>query len=318
MIPQHRRQALGAIYADRIEPALGRLRPIPYDIGQTIVIAGSPRSGTTWLAEILHTIPRSAILWEPLYLDADPKLRHLGFGWRTYISPERDRPDMQAYLRGILTGRILNRWTLQRTDALDVWRVKRWIVKFCRANMLLPWLTLRFPVRRPLLLLRHPCAVVASQIRNGAWANPTLPDCPEFFDAYPHLRAACTGLRTQEEILAAQWSMDYFVPLNAPPPHRWQLVVYERLVREGPGELRKIFAGLNVEMPGDAMAHLRIPSATASPSSGLGIRQGRDALDGWRSVLSPSQCQRVLDVTSAFGLDFYGPDPEPDYRRLPN
>ena len=174
IVPLRLRQSLGALYASRIEPTLGRLRPLPYDIRQTIVIAGSPRSGTTWLAELLNTIPRSAILWEPLFLDADPQLPKIGFGWRTYVPPDRDRPEMEAYLRRVLTGRVLNPWTLQRTSLRDVYRVKRWIVKFVRANMLLPWLTLRFPTRRPLLLVRHPCAVVASQIRNGAWANPAI------------------------------------------------------------------------------------------------------------------------------------------------
>jgi Sulfotransferase family len=314
IIPLHLRRRLGETYADRIEPALGRLRLFPYDIRQTIVITGSPRSGTTWLAELLGTIPRSAMLWEPLFPDADPELRRIGFTERTYIRPEGERPEMEAYLRRVLTGRVLNRWTLQRTSLLDVYRATRWIVKFVRANMLLPWLARRFPVRRPLLLIRHPCAVVASQSRIASWREATISDCPEFFDAFPRLRSTCSRLKTQEEILAARWCLDYFVPLTTPPPHAWQIVSYERLVLEGPRELQKIFAGLNIAMPPDAAAHLHTPSATARPWSG--IRQGVDPLDGWRRVLSPIQCQRVLDVTSAFGLDIYGHDLEPDYRRL--
>src|SRR5262249_51250275 len=158
IVPLRVRQRIGAAYADRIEPALGRLRLFPYDIRQTIVITGSPRSGTTWLAELLGTIPRSAMLWEPLFPDADPELRRIGFAERTYIPPHCEQPAMEAYLRRALTGRALNRWTLQRTNLLDVYRVRRWIVKFVRANMLLPWLVRRFPVHRPLLLIRHPCA----------------------------------------------------------------------------------------------------------------------------------------------------------------
>jgi Sulfotransferase family len=314
LVPLRVRQWVGAAYADRIEPPLGRLRLFPYDIRQTIVITGSPRSGTTWLAELLGTIPRSAMLWEPLFPDADPELRRIGFMERTYIPPNGERPEMEAYLRRVLTGRVLNRWTLQQTNLLAVYRVKRWIVKFVRANMLLPWLICRFPVRRPLLLIRHPCAVVASQGRMGPWQKALITDCPEFFEAYPHLRATCAGLKTQEEVLAARWCLDYFVPLTTPPPHPWQVVPYERLVREGPRELQRIFAGLNIPMPPDATAQLKTPSATAR--SWAGIRQGADPLDSWRRVLSPDQCQRILNVTAAFGINVYGHDLEPDYRRL--
>jgi Sulfotransferase family len=314
IIPVHLRRRIGETYADHIEPVVGRMRLFPYDIRQTIVITGSPRSGTTWLAELLGTIPRSAMLWEPLFLDADPELRRIGFGDRTYIPPDGERPDMEAYLRRVLTGRTLNRWTLQHTNVFDVCRVRQWIVKFVRANMLLPWLVRRFPVRRPLVLIRHPCAVVASQSRIGAWKHPVIPDCPEFFDAYPHLRSICSRLKTQEEILAARWCMDNFVPLSTPPPHAWRVVPYERLVRDGPRELQRIFSELNVAMPREATTRLRTPSASATPRSR--IRHGLDPLDGWRSILSPVQCQRVLDVTAAFGLDVYGHDLEPDYGRL--
>lgn len=314
IIPTDLRRRIGETYAEHIEPVLGHVRLFPYDIRRTIVITGSPRSGTTWLAELLGTIPRSAMLWEPLFPDADPELRRIGFRERTYVPPDAERPDMEAYLRRVLTGRTLNRWTLQHTGVLEVCRVRQWIVKFVRANMLLPWLIRRFPVRRPLVLIRHPCAVVASQSRIGAWRDPAIPDCPEFFDAYPRLRSICARLKTQEEILAARWCMDNFVPLTAPPPHAWQVVPYERLVRDGARELDRIFTGLGVAMPPAATARLRTPSASATPRSR--IRHGMDPLDGWRSVLSPIQAQRVLDVTAAFELDVYGQDLEPDYRRL--
>jgi hypothetical protein len=255
------------------------------------------------------------MLWEPLFLDADPELGRIGFTERTYIAPDAERPDMESYLRRVLTGRVLNRWTLGHTNLRQIYRVRRWIVKFVRANMLLPWLIRRFPVRRPLLIIRHPCAVVASQSRIGAWQKATISDCPELFDAFPHLRPICARMKTQVEILAARWCLDYFVPLTTPPPHPWQTIPYERLVRDGPRELERVFAGLDIPMPHDATRHLQNPSASASPRSR--IRHGLDPLDGWRSALSPVQSQQVLDVTAAFGLDdVYGHDLEPDYHRL--
>lgn len=37
---------------------------------------------------------------------------------------------------------------------------RRWIVKFVDANLMLGWLATRVPVKTPVLMLRHPCAVI--------------------------------------------------------------------------------------------------------------------------------------------------------------
>ena len=46
---------------------------------------------------------------------------------------------------------------------------KQWIVKFCRANRMLPWMVEHLDIRPPIYLLRHPCAVVSSQLRHEAF-----------------------------------------------------------------------------------------------------------------------------------------------------
>lgn len=44
------------------------------DITNNLIIAGSPRSGTTWLAEIFSDILDKPILWEPLANGAIPEV----------------------------------------------------------------------------------------------------------------------------------------------------------------------------------------------------------------------------------------------------
>ena len=112
----------------------GRLRSINYDMGNTIVIAGSPRSGTTWLSEILHTIPRSCILHEPINPNSVSEVNALELGWRPYITPEADWPEVQEFMMRVLTGQVLNSHTVRRARPAEILRNEHWIIKFVRAD----------------------------------------------------------------------------------------------------------------------------------------------------------------------------------------
>lgn len=297
---------------------IGRLKAVNYDIKNTIIISGSPRGGTTWLAETLNTIPGSSILWEPLGLQYVPTLEKMGFDWRTYISPDTEWAEAENYLGNVVRGRVLTRGTLSRASLAQMIQTKYWIVKFCRANMLLKWLTDRFCTRTPILLIRHPCAVVLSQMRHGGWDDPGGSYYPGFYDkfipAYPQFYDLLKNLRSREEMLAATWCMEYYVPLSQPKPHPWVLVPYERLVRYGSEELQRIFNALEIEMPEDAIIQLEKPSSTTVKESN--VYQRKDPLAGWKEGLSNNQAQRILSIVAEFGLDFYSSELEPDYSRL--
>ncbi len=43
------------------------------DYSKVMIISGSPRSGTTWLGELISNIPKSIMLFEPLNLNHNPK-----------------------------------------------------------------------------------------------------------------------------------------------------------------------------------------------------------------------------------------------------
>jgi len=303
---------------------IGLLKSRNHDVGNNIIIAGSPRGGSTWLAEVLNTIPETSIIWEPFNLGHVPRVSWrkkvpefaaLGLGWRPYIAPDEEAAPVEAFLREVLTGRLLN-WSLaSHSNLRQIVRSNRWIVKFCRANRLLKWMTNRFPSQEYILLIRHPCAVVASQIVNRNWANVKTPHVDHrLLAAYPHMGSILEKLETWEEALAATWCMDYWTPLSQQQPHPWILLTYEKLVREGAIELERIFGELDLEMPARAAERLGVPSAVTSADSP--VVAGGDPLASWRWRLSAQQIRRVLDVVSALGLDFYDEELEPDYARL--
>ncbi len=286
-----------------------------YNIKNTIVITASPRGGSTWLAEILNTLPGYSILWEPLALNEVPEARKIGFHWRTYVPPGTNWREAEGFLRKILTGQFLTRQTTQTCKLSELISAKAWIVKFCRANMFLKWMTERFSTRTPILLIRHPCAVVASQMRHGRWITVSSPRIdPRFIEDYPEFEPILSKLKTWEEALSGIWCLEYFATLSIPKPHPWLLVTYEKLVRDGEAEIDKIFKTLGFETPKAAKEHLRIPSFTTKEGSPI-LSRG-DQLSGWKKYLNKKQIKRILDVVYAFGLDFYTDELEPDYERL--
>jgi len=62
-----------------------------YNLKDTIVISGTPRGGTTWLMEILETLPRYKSIFEPLHKVWYPEVKNFELPPMPYLlSKEED------------------------------------------------------------------------------------------------------------------------------------------------------------------------------------------------------------------------------------
>lgn len=283
------------------------LTPPDYDVADTLIVAGSPRSGTTWLGEILASAPHRAVLFEPLHLDHVPGVREAGFSWRTYVRPGTPWAEGENLLDEVLRGKVLNRWTGR--ELRRPMRVTSWVVKCIRMNRMLPWMTERFATKTPVLVLRHPCAAISSQ-RAAGWTQPRERVSEELLSDFPDVKAVVEAAETDEELRAASWALDTLVPLRRSTPTAWLTVLYEQLVRDV-DEVVALFERLNLPVPARLRDLMRIPSSTTTPST---IRS--DPLSSWTTRLARGEVRNILRVTHALGLDFYGDDPDPDRQRL--
>jgi hypothetical protein len=300
------------------------------EVSDTIIVAGAPRSGTTWLAELLRELPRYKFLNEPLFLRNYPAAREAGFGWRTHFSPEEENKKVESFLGDVLSGRVPRGPLWHYKASSSVGRLfehamnPKLVVKFCRVGRLLHWLMERFEVRGAVLIVRHPCAVLSSQLEHGGWdpdqlahdinSEKALGQVP---DSVRNRFADALGrVSTRVEMMAVRWCLDYFIPLieYADRGHPWVLVPYERLVLNGERELRRILSTLNAGMK-DANRH-RLTVASTYASSDLKKDDKKQQLGKWKSRLSEHQIKQILEIVSGFGLDFYTRDLEPDYSRL--
>ena len=309
-------------------------KPYRYKLNDTIVVSGTPRGGTTWLMEILLTLPRYKYVFEPFHKLWFPQVNKFGLNQRPYIPPHQDNYTMYTFLEDVFTGRMISKRPdfkpLEFSNAIRRVFANKLLVKFVRANRLLPWMHSRFPLRAIYLILRHPCATISSQLRSNITGyvlnhkNDYIPTTKEILSeasAIPSisedrwLMTKLSSLKTSEERLAAVWSMDTVVPLQYLSKNKdaWKTIMYEKLMLDFDNEIEEIFEYIHEDTPERAYNLKRTPSKTASKDlSGDAFKQ----LSKWKLKLSERQINNILKVTSWFGLDFYNAQPEPDYDRL--
>ncbi|USH00419.1 sulfotransferase domain-containing protein [Thermococcus argininiproducens] len=329
-IPQIRRYNLIHYPIDLISYKLIKHK---FNIQDTIIIAGTPRGGTTWFMELLETLPEYKSIFEPFNKKWFPGVKKLNLPPRPYLEPDTENNPLKDYLNLVFTGQTVSRaprFSLTPRSIKKRLLATKVVVKFIRANRLLPWIINNFKIRATYFLLRHPCATIASQLETGARGyfipkSASIPKETILKEAsqIPQIKEnewlmkKLTTIQSPEEILATIWSLDNYVPLLylSRHPNAWYTTTYEKLITDFDEEIEKVFEYINEEVPDEVYEKFRKPSATTHDKSHLGTSK---QLTKWKKKLSTRQVKNILKVIHWFGLDFYTEHPEPDYDKLRN
>lgn len=279
------------------------------DIRKSIMVAGTARSGTTWLANIIASQIPCRIMFEPFHCRKVEAFRQ--FHYFQYMRPTERNDDLWSYCQTIFTGNIRNRWIDREIDQLyPQYR----IIKEIRANLFLIWLQAAFPEIPILFMIRHPCAVVLSRMQL-AWATDTdiqsflsQPELVNDFlqDKMDVIRCA----QTAEEKHAVIWCVHNLIPLRQCKSGGLNIVFYENLCRRPEVEIARIFRIIQHPYRDGVFQMIGEPSTTTMRASA--IMTGSDKVTRWQKELSPEQIRNILSVVEAFGLGgLYGTSPIP-------
>ncbi len=293
------------------------------------LIAGSGRSGTTWVLDALATANKMRPVFEPLH----PKVSKFGerYGHRA-LAPDELHPELQRFLEDVCAGHKERLWTQYRcqrhflvpspadlrtiTDVASLghrWRKflqevpglakmstrREPLVKCIWANLMLGWLSRQCKFRI-VLVVRHPGAVAESELRN-AWSAKFALDR---FRGDRKLHELTNGRYwalleqklTPIEELAAQWLIENQWSIETAPANGVTVVFYERLKSLRDSEWERIQKAFDLQCMPDA-AMLARPSQQTAPQ-GSGIDPSATGRPRWQRVLSQeqmSQIQRILD-----------------------
>lgn len=287
----------------------------------SILLAGSGRSGTTWITDVLCALPGVQQIFEPLFPPWNERVRQIT-GWdkrdpyirSVYLRPAEEHAEWESLWHTILTGKFRNYWTdYERTS----WFPNRFLIKEVRANLMLGWLYRKFQPRI-VYLLRHPCAVVYSRL---AAPQPWHADVQDILRqeklVEDHLSPWAAAIERETDPLGAHavwWAVENLVALRQLQGIPHALVFYEDLVLHPQETLERLLPWLGVErMP--KKAHSLLPQPSRMSNLTLGYRDAQDRLSRWQNSLSVEEQRRILSWAERLDVTVYDAGPHP---RLPS
>jgi hypothetical protein len=304
-------------------------------IGKIIIIAGSGRSGTTWVQDSLAQSNDFRTIFEPLHPVGVPASSRYS---NQYVDAKEDAPALKKFMDQVLSGQYPSIWMNYRIrpDRLNVFHVgieKSIInliklfrhyrkyhlkghngiaVKFIRANLMLSWLARQYDY--PILFVtRHPCAVIASRINLGGkdWASMKMLKQYQSNQDIVDLIKCEFGLNINQtfstiQALTCVWCIENILPLQWARVAGYTVTSYESLLRNPETEWQYVTHGLGLPHAPDKSL-LELPSQQAS--SGMrGARFTDSHLARWRKVLNADQIGEVSSVLELFSYAGYTVD----------
>ncbi len=303
-----------------------------------ILIAGLPRSGTTWTKDVLGCDPsllslmepdseghRASAIWAKRRIgrfpvlapgDRDDDYRQL-WSWVFDGVPEGPRlraaaqilriarpPDVNRYLRGdgsakmTLASAVGRHPGGRRDHRLDDHRL---LVKSVHAPLSIEWLTSEFDVD-VVIVLRHPGSILAS------WISLDFIDQYVAFEERPALvsRASAMGVPLpggdQLERTIGRIGVLTTALEQAVARHpSWKVRTHEQMCADPVAEFRRLYADLGLQWNDRAVNHL-----ADNDRAGKGFRTQRraaDLPDDWKRRLTPEQIEVMQRVLARFPLD---------------
>jgi hypothetical protein len=268
------------------------------DYRNTVFLAGTERSGTTWISDVINYRREYRYMFEP-FRSARVDLCS-GFKPHQYLRPDDQNPYFVKTVETILSGKIRNRW-IDRYHRCFL--ASKRLVKDVRANLFLKWVYRHFPEMPIILLLRHPCAVARSHLRR-THLQPSL----EHFSVQEELmedhlgpyRKAMEAARTRFEKYIFRWCIENYVPLRQFEKGEIHLAFYECFCTEPENEVRRLFSFLDKKHDRAVFRQLGKPSPVSRAHSP--IISGGSLVDDWRREITDDQIQRAVEILSLFGL----------------
>jgi hypothetical protein len=286
-----------------------------HDIGggpeSSVIIAGSGRSGTTWVGEVLAQVSRARLIFEPFLLDTDGRFaiadslrvdesrvqRH----HQLYIPPDT-RSSHASAITAILQGKSHNMWC-DRDPHFRVYR--RRIIKEIRANLFLGYIRRNYPQTPIAVINRNPLTVINSQLavaQARGWQFDWQPEIvlgqPELMRDYlePY-RDLISAASSYCERLAHKWCIETLVPWRQLADDSGVLFIdYDRL-NESRDLWLQLFRHCNLPEP---KIDSRFDQLLSSESS-MSLTKSEKK---W--LLSKEDVETISSVVNAYGLAGYG------------
>jgi len=268
------------------------------DPKNAILLCGSARSGTTWVADLINPDDHFRLMFEPFSRSHVPACS--GFNIRQYLRPDNRDAYFLKVAGEIIGGGIRDKW-IDRYNKKILCRER--LIKDIRVNLMLKWIRSCFPTTKIVFLLRHPCAVALSRIRNG-WEThlEEVLSQRELID--DHLSDHLDDIASAEDEFEKHmilWCIEHAVPLRQLASDEAFVVFYEDLCREPETVIPALFRWLGLDSERSALNRIGRPSVMTAKDSA--VRTGEDLVGRWKKKIDKKQLDRAGSILERFSLD---------------
>ncbi len=276
-----------------------------------VFVFSTPRSGSTWLGEIIWTQPGFKFCNEPLNVRNPHVRHHLGIGTWDELYADDARSSIERYFRGFCSGRLRfnDPFPLRHRYRPITHRI---VFKEIHAGHDdINWFGDTFNARIT-YLVRHPIAVSLS--REVYATLRTLLDSPysRHFSAAQRAyaeRILESGSKLERGVLA--WCLQNAVPLRNARPD-WVVLSYEQLALDPAPVVDRLSERLQLPRPETMLAQVKVASRStrkSDPATQRILKQGAPdrpwLVDRWRERVNEADERRAMEILERFDLDTY-------------
>jgi len=228
--------------------------------------------------------------------------------WRfRFLPPKEQERQLEQSVEKLVSGESSNQWTTQFNNFWTL-QYKYQLLKMVRANLLFPWLASQFNGLNFVFLIRHPAAVVQSQL-NGGWQ---LSSRRLFAQSGLHKHIDLSifeRFRWPENGFLSNmifWAIENRVAIDCVKRHKGHIIFYENLCISPKEELTKLEDHLGIKFP--QRTYNVISKSSWSSKADITAMTPEEKIGAWKKSISPDNLDIVLQVLAAAGLDnIYGP-----------
>ncbi|MEM9884939.1 MAG: sulfotransferase [Bacteroidota bacterium] len=275
----------------------------------SILIFSEPRSGSTWLAELLQYLPNSIIHWEPLNPQKGSVPEAYNWGWRPFLAKEKDNQEVAQFMEQLLRFSKATTWTSKYVSVKTAMKAQWVIHKIVRGNLMLPWILKHLPLERPpILLLRHPITTCQSQIKNFNINPDKIELTPNGVNeqAFEQHLDFLKGLSSVLEVKVAYWCMNHAPILQDKDSlNQCCIVHYEDLVVNPTEEFKRIAKTLELPLADADLQKLNFRKASASDFKKNFSDDIQTQLNKGLNLLDDQVKHRIQQVFDYFELKCY-------------
>ncbi|MBN2478039.1 sulfotransferase family protein [Candidatus Micrarchaeota archaeon] len=273
-----------------------------------LIIVGSARSGTSWLAELIARQFRYRLLFEPEHETNTPQGKLI---CDRYITAENTNKEIDAYFSKIFSNRVDSNWVAQSSNRkfkMHLWPFlpKKYIIKFVRCNLAAHYINRNFQL--PLIhIVRNPYEVLHSQNRvKFDW----LYDLSRFLQEEELVEIVQDnyGLdlsRYREfselEKLCLRWCLENVIPLQLKEayPFKSEVVRHEELKKDI-SVFYELCGKYDLEPQKDLQEKYGLPSSKTHPKSVVINKAGSKSV-----TFTAKEYRRINKILDIFEVSLY-------------